>query len=197
MLDCILPRQDTPPLNSLYWQPRIHLAIFVHRVEGLDPGLYVFARTAGGEKILRENMSAQFDWIKPASTPKHLMLFQLATGDARDAARVISCHQDIAADSAFSLGMLAEFDNTIENKSWQYRQLFWEAGMIGQILYLEAEAANVRATGIGCFFDDLMHEMLGIENTSLQSLYHFTVGSALTDERIVTEPAHQHLQGHA
>jgi len=26
--------------------------------------------------------------------------------------------------------------------------------MIGQVLYLEAEAQGVRATGIGCFFDD-------------------------------------------
>ncbi len=33
--------------------------------------------------------------------------------------------------------------------------LHWETGMIGQVLYLQAEAAGVRATGIGCYFDDV------------------------------------------
>lgn len=193
MLDSVLPRPDILPFDSLHYAPRIHLALFVHRVEGLESGLYVLARSANGEKILRENLSAEFDWIKPATTPDYLALYQLASGNSQNAARVISCHQDIAADSAFSLGMLAEFDSNIQNKPWQYRQLFWETGMIGQTLYLEAEAANVRATGIGCYFDDTMHEMLGIENTALQSMYHFTIGTAITDERLVTEPPYNHL----
>lgn len=194
LLDCLLPRDDTPPLDSLHWPPRIHLAIFIHRVAGLAPGLYVLARSMNGENILRENLNAQFDWIKPDTAPEHLWFYQLATGNSESAARVINCHQNIAADSAFSLGMLAEFDNAIVDKPWQYRQLFWEAGMIGQILYLEAEAAGVRATGIGCYFDDSLHEMLGIESLALQSMYHFTVGTAIMDERIMTEPAYAHLK---
>ena len=194
MLDSILPRQNTPPFDSLHHAPRIHLALFIHRVEGMEPGCYILARSATGEKSLRENVSAEFDWIKPATTPDHLALYQLVIGNSQNAARAISCHQDIAADSAFSLGMLAEFDSNIQDKHWRYRQLFWEAGMLGQTLYLEAEAADVRATGIGCYFDDTMHEILGIENTALQSMYHFTVGTAITDERIATEPAYQHLK---
>ena len=51
--------------------------------------------------------------------------------------------------------------------------------MLGQVLYLEAEAAGVRSTGIGCFFDDEMHALLGIHDYSWQSLYHFTVGGAI------------------
>ena len=194
MLDCVLPRPNIHPFDSLHFAPRIHLALFVHRVEGLESGLYILARSARGEKILRENLSPDFDWIKPDTAPDHMAWYQLATGNSQNAARVISCHQDIAADSAFSLGMLAEFDSNIQHKPWQYRQLFWEAGMIGQTLYLEAEAANARATGIGCYFDDTMHEILGIENTALQSMYHFTVGTAITDERLVTEPAYKHLK---
>ncbi len=194
MLDSVLPRHNTPPFDSLHNAPRIHLSLFVHRVEGMEPGVYILARSTNGEKILRENLSAEFDWIKPATTPDHLALYQLVTGNSQNAARAISCHQDIAADSAFSLGMLAEFDSNIQDKPWQYRQLFWEAGMIGQTLYLEAEAADVRATGIGCYFDDTMHEILGIENTALQSMYHFTVGTAITDERLGTEPPYKHLK---
>jgi hypothetical protein len=65
--------------------------------------------------------------------------------------------------------------------------------MLGQVLYLEAEAAGVRGTGIGCYFDDPFHQLLGISGTALQSLYHFTVGGALTDERLVTTPPYSHL----
>ena len=35
--------------------------------------------------------------------------------------------------------------------------------MIGKVLYLEAEATGVRATGIGCFFDDPVQSGNGIQ----------------------------------
>ena len=84
--------------------------------------------------------------------------------------------------------MLAEFEEPLSNAPWRYRQLFWEAGMIGQVLYLEAEAAGIRGTGIGCYFDDVCHELLGLEGNTFQSLYHFTVGTPLVDERIASYP---------
>ena len=42
--------------------------------------------------------------------------------------------------------------------------------MIGQVLYLAAEASSIRGTGIGCFFDDAGHEILGFEDSRYQSL---------------------------
>ena len=74
-----------------------------------------------------------------------------------------------------------------------YRHLHWEAGAIGQVLYLEAEAAARRATGIGCFFDDAVHELLGLRDRSLATLYHFTVGGPLDDDRLRTIDAYHHL----
>jgi hypothetical protein len=64
--------------------------------------------------------------------------------------------------------------------------------MIGQILYLEAEAAGVRATGIGCFFDDPTHHLLGIVDHGSQSLYHFTVGGPVEDSRLQHREAYFH-----
>jgi hypothetical protein len=58
------------------------------------------------------------------------------------------------------------------------------------MLYLEAEAAGLRGTGIGCFFDDEVHRVLGIEDHSWQSLYHFTVGAAVDDDRLQTTKAY-------
>src|SRR3989338_3532668 len=61
---------------------------------------------------------------------------------------------------------------------------FWETGMIGQVLYLEAEAHGVRGTGIGCFLDDPVHEILGLKDHTFQSLYHFTIGGPVEDARL-------------
>lgn len=63
--------------------------------------------------------------------------------------------QDIASDGCFSLGMVARFEPALREKgSWMYPRLFWETGVIGQVLYLEAHAVGISATGIGCYFDD-------------------------------------------
>ena len=88
---------------------------------------------------------------------------------------------------AFSLAMIGEYQEALFTYgAWFYRRLFWEAGLIGQVLYLEAEAAGVRATGIGCYFDDPVHDTFGIGDLAYQSLYHFTVGGAVEDLRLTT-----------
>ena len=194
MLDMTLPRCAIPPWDAIGWAPRVHLAMFVHRVDGLAPGLYLFLRNLHSEEMLRAELSAQFEWSRVEGCPVHLSLYRLVTADAHNAARTLSCHQDIAADGAFSLGMLAEYEISLAGAPWVYRQLFWEAGILGQVLYLEAEAAGVRGTGIGCYFDDAVHEVLGIKGQGLQSLYHFTVGAALADTRLQTLPAYAHLE---
>ena len=106
----------------------------------------------------------------------------------------VSCHQDIAGDSAFSFGMVAEFEGALrERGAWWYPRFFWEAGLLGQIMYLEAEAAGMRATGIGCFFDDPVHEIVGIQSLAMQSLYHFTIGGPVEDQRLQMLPPYGHL----
>ncbi len=46
--------------------------------------------------------------------------------------------------------MLGEFRDSLANDGpWFYRALHWEAGLVGQTLYLESEAEGVRSTGIG------------------------------------------------
>jgi len=72
------------------------------------------------------------------------------------------------------------------------RELFWGNRLLGKSLYLEAEAAGVRATGIGCFFDDAVHRLLGLDGLAWQSLYHFTVGGPVEDRRVQTWPPYAH-----
>jgi hypothetical protein len=90
--------------------------------------------------------------------------------------------------------MLAEYQaRLVAEGAWFYRRLYWEAGAVGQALYLEAEAAGVRATGIGCFFDDPVHEVFGLTGLAFQSIYHFTVGGYVDDPRLTTLPPYEHL----
>ena len=135
-------------------------------------------------------MQEQFVWTTPEGCPKDLPLYLLEDGNAQKIATQVSCWQEIAGDSAFSLGMIAEFDSALDTHGpWFYKRLFWEAGLIGQVLYLEAEAAGIRSTGIGCFFDDPVHRVLGFfPHTTFQSLYHFTAGGPVEDTRLTTLP---------
>lgn len=193
MLDALLPRPNAPPLDAWSLPPRVHPLLFAHRIEGVSPGLYLLARTAEVLPKLRGALHGEWEWSQVESAPEHLPLYRLTMGDARNAARVISCHQDIAADSCFAVGFLTEFAGPLQGNPWAYRELFWETGLLGQILYLEAEAAGIRATGIGCFFDDAMHQLLGLDGLAWQSLYHFTVGGPVEDRRVQSLPPYAHL----
>jgi|WetSurMetagenome_2_1015567.scaffolds.fasta_scaffold02393_11 SagB-type dehydrogenase family enzyme len=193
ILDACLPRGGAPPVDALPWLPRVHFVLFVHRVEGLEPGLYLLARSEEGEEALRERMEAGWAWSPVEGCPPHLRLRLLLAEDFSQASRIASCHQDIAADSAFSLGMLAEFEGALSEGPWAYRQLFWEAGALGQALYMESEAWGFRGTGIGCYFDDEVHRLLGFRDETFQSVYHFTVGTPLEDPRVTTLPPYAHL----
>jgi SagB-type dehydrogenase family enzyme len=175
------------PWDAIAWEPRIHLALFVHRVDGLDPGLYVLVRDLAKVAKLKGAMHQHFDWSRPPGCPADLPLHRLESGDARQLATQVSCSQDIAGDGVFSLGMIAEYrDALFTHGPWFYRSLFWEAGLIGQVLYLEAEAAGIGATGIGCFFDDPVHQVFGFSDLEFQSLYHFTIGGPVEDRRLTT-----------
>jgi SagB-type dehydrogenase family enzyme len=193
MLARVMPRVELSfsrrpmPWDTLAWQPTVHLGLFVHRVDGIEPGLYLLVRDPGKMDSLKRAMHQQFAWTPPAGCPAHFPLRLLEAGNAQRLAMQLSCHQAIAGDGAFSLAMIAEYQEALfTHGPWFYRRLFWETGLIGQVLYLEAEAAGVRATGIGCFFDDPVHRVFGLEGLAFQSLYHFTVGGAVDDPRLTT-----------
>jgi SagB-type dehydrogenase family enzyme len=192
ILDTTLPRASTPPFDAWPFAARLHLILFVHRVTGLEPGLYLWLRSRSDADELRQSFREELKWETVADSAP---LDHLGRGDLRDFARTLSCDQGIAADGAFSLGMLARFDPTLrERGAAAYRELFWEAGIIGQTLYLAAEAAGVRGTGIGCYFDDVLHRALGLNGHNWQSLYHFTIGAPIEDPRLRTFPPYAQVE---
>jgi len=99
-------------------------------------------------------------------------------GDFSTASKFINCNQDLGKDSAFTINMVARIDDN------EYKQSMIEAGMIGQVLYLEAEAKGIRGCGIGCFFDDLITKEI-LNDKSAIALCGFSIGAPLVDERII------------
>ena len=156
--DYLIP--ESPPLIIPY--------LYIHRVEGVERGLYCLDRT--NQKLLL-----------------------LSRGDMQHVAKELSLNQNIASDSAFAISFISNFDyalNTYGNRG--YRYIHYEAGFLGQALYLGATAAGFDATGIGAFIDDEVHTFLKTP-AEQQVVYHFTVGKRLDDPRISTLPAYDSI----
>jgi len=192
LLDRTLPRQGHAPFDVGLEAPAVHLLLFVHRVQEMAPGIYFLFRNQEDIQEIQALSRSDFSWDR---VEKNLPLFLLQQGNYRQTAMMISCHQEIAGLSCFSLGMIAKFRDILQKQPYRYRHLFWESGMIGQVLYLEAEAQEIRGTGIGCFFDDAVHELMGFADNRYQSLYHFTIGRPVQDSRLTTYPPYHHLEG--
>jgi len=184
-----IPEACPLPFQTLPWEPNVHLGLFVHRVDDLPKGLYFLLRNKSHLQDLKAKFNHDFLWEKPAGCPTELDLFLLDQGDFMRTAASVSCGQAIASDGCFSLAMISAFEGPLKKySSWFYPRLYWECGAIGQVLYLQAEVSGIRSTGIGCFFDDPVHQIFGIQDMSYQSLYHFTVGGPVEDTRLTTLP---------
>jgi SagB-type dehydrogenase family enzyme len=186
-----------PPWDAIDWSPQVHLVVFVHRVEGMVPGIYAYLRDDTVQAEWKAAMRAEFLWehLTDPNDPNvpnvPSGLYLLVPLDSRRMANRVSCDQEIAADGFFSLAMIARLEASLrERGEWFYRRLFWECGLIGQVLYLEAEAVGARSTGIGCFYDDPVHDMLGLAGHAWQSLYHFSMGAPVEDARLTSEPGY-------
>jgi SagB-type dehydrogenase family enzyme len=143
------------------WNGRfIELRAFIHRVEGIPPGLY------------RCHL--------PSRT-----LSLLKAGDQRLAAAALSLGQDLAANSCVTFSMAARLRRAAGaygNRA--YRYCHWEAGAIGQRFHLASEALGFNSTGIGAFYDFDVHRATGLEDGEEFTLYHFACGYAVPDPRL-------------
>ena len=155
-------------------------------VADIESGLYILIRNEKHKEQLQSLFKETFLWEKIDTEAGNL--YKLETGDFKFLAKAISCNQDIASNGAFTLGMLAEFSNQLEKHgASRYKQLYWDCGAIGQQLYLEATSLKLSATGIGCFLDDILHGTIGLKTNHFQTLYHFTIGRGLVDNRLSTK----------
>jgi SagB-type dehydrogenase family enzyme len=138
----------------------VHLYLYVHRVEGLARGVYRY-------------------W------PEHAELEKIREGDQRLVAASLSLGQDLAGNACLAFSMIGDFENAARLFGDRgYRYVHFEAGAIGQRMYLASEALGLRATGIGAFFDEQVNQYLGLSRELGQVVYHFAIGYAVSDPRL-------------
>jgi SagB-type dehydrogenase family enzyme len=138
----------------------VHLYLYVHRVEGLAQGVYRF-------------------W------PEHAELEKIKAGDQRLVAATLSLGQDLAGNACVAFSMIGDFENAASRYGDRgYRYVHFEAGAIGQRMYLAAEALGLGATGIGAFFDEEVNRYLGLSPELGQVVYHFAIGYPVADPRL-------------
>jgi SagB-type dehydrogenase family enzyme len=138
----------------------VQLYLYVHRVDGLDRGVYRY-------------------W------PEHIGLERIRSGDQRVAAAGLSLGQDLAGNACVAFSMIADLDRAVRSYGDRgYRYVHFEAGAIGQRLYLAAESLGLGATGIGAFFDDQVHGYLNLVPEQGQVVYHFAIGYPVHDPRV-------------
>lgn len=191
MLQRTLP-ENNPIFNSLAFGSFTHLLLFVNRVKDLLPGLYIFLRKPEEKERFKAAIRPDFLWEKPKNCPADLEFYLLMEETLHSFAAQLSCAQRKAADACFTACMLSEFKEPLNRfGAWIYPYLFWECGILGQLLYLEAEAYGLRGCGIGCFFDDPLHDAIGLKGLEFQDLYHFAVGYSLPEIGIITLPAYE------
>jgi SagB-type dehydrogenase family enzyme len=138
----------------------IQLYLYVHRVDGLEPGVYRF-------------------W------PVQSELELVKTGDQRVAAAGLSLGQDLAGNACVAFSMIGDLDRAARAHGDRgYRYVIFEAGAIGHRLYLAAEALGLGATGIGAFYDEEVHRYLHVTPERGQVVYHFAIGYPVPDPRL-------------
>jgi SagB-type dehydrogenase family enzyme len=139
----------------------IQLYLYAHRIRGLEPGVYRY-------------------W------PEHAELERIRSGDQRVAAAGLSLGQDLAGNACVAFSMVADLDRATRSHGDRgYRYVHFEAGALGQRLYLAAEALGLGATGIGAFFDDEVNRYLHLGSGERQVVYHFAIGYPVPDPRVV------------
>ena len=183
------------------WRPAVQPFLFVHRVEGITPGVYLLCRGSSCDDLRpRVDPRGGHAWQLVGAAPADVPLVMLRSGDVCDAARLGSCVQDIASESAFAVAFLAEHSVALKKYGpWWYKRAHWEACALGGALYLAAGAAGnstgeLQATGIGCFFAPWVQAFLEVDAPDWADVYHFTLGWPHEDRRVdVTGDPYSHV----
>ena len=138
-----------PSSGALY---PLEIYPIVHRVEGLEPGLYHHAI-----------QHHRLELVKP--------------GDLRQPLVQAGLNQDFLGEAHVCFVVSGIFQRT----RWKYhertyRYVLTEVGHLGQNLYLAATALELGACCIGAFFDDPLNQLLEIDGEGEAALYLVTVG---------------------
>ncbi len=146
-------RRAAPSSGALY---PIELYPVVHRVDGVEPGVYHYA--------YREHA-----------------LEQVRAGDFRGLVVEQGIAQEFLGECGvvlFVTMILQRMRPKYQDRSYRYGLL--EAGHVGENAYLAATSMGLGACGIGAFMDDAINEMLGVDGVEEAAVYMLAAGKVPT-----------------
>ena len=142
-------RRTAPSSGALY---PIEVYPVVHRVEGIQSGVYHYA--------YREHA-----------------LERVRAGDFRTHVVEQGIHQDFLGECGvvlFLTMIMQRMRPKYQDRSYRYGLL--EAGHLGENAYLAATSMGLGACGIGAFMDDAINQMLGVDGVEEAAVYMVAAG---------------------
>ena len=142
-------RRTAPSSGALY---PIEVYAVVHRVEGIDPGVYHYA--------YREHA-----------------LERVRAGDFRQPVVDQGIAQEFLGECGvvlFLTMILQRMRPKYQDRSYRYGLL--EAGHLGENAYLAATSMGLGACGVGAFMDDAINDMLGVDGVEEAAVYMLAAG---------------------
>jgi SagB-type dehydrogenase family enzyme len=142
-------RRTAPSSGALY---PIEVYAVIHRVDGIDPGVYHYA--------YREHA-----------------LEQVRAGDFRSNVVDQAIAQEFLGECGvvlFLTMIMQRMRPKYQDRSYRYGLL--EAGHLGENAYLAATSMGLGACGVGAFMDDAINEMLGVDGVEEAAVYMLAAG---------------------
>lgn len=127
--------------------------LYIQNVEGLSPGLYRYLAF------------------------EHALLPMKTAAEVGDAFRLAFNSRNMAGNNAVTF----MWDAVVERMTYRfgaraYRYLFLDAGHVCQNLYLAAQTVKIGVCGIGEFYEDRLHQVLGLDGQKEFIVYAASVG---------------------
>ncbi|MCE4603157.1 MAG: SagB/ThcOx family dehydrogenase [Desulfurococcales archaeon] len=130
------PKRAYPSSGAL--QP-VEVYASVHRISGLEPGLYHYNPRLHGLELLRR-------------------------GDYSRVLASIALDQDHVSSAPLVLILTAVYSRTLQKYGQRsYRYVHWDTGFAGENIYLACEGLGLATVAVGAFYDEEICQLLNID----------------------------------
>ncbi|NOX38187.1 MAG: SagB/ThcOx family dehydrogenase [Calditrichaeota bacterium] len=144
------PLRSVPSAGALY---PFEIYVIVHRVTGLQPGVYHYAVRQHALEVVK-------------------------LGDFRRRITHAGLEQDMLGEASVVFVLAAIFDRTRSKYGERgFRYVYMEAGHISQNIYLQAVSLKLGSVCIGAFLDDKVNELIGVDGRKEAAIYLHAVGT--------------------
>ncbi|MEB3862145.1 MAG: SagB/ThcOx family dehydrogenase [Desulfurococcales archaeon] len=130
------PKRAYPSSGAL--QP-VEVYASIHRVDGVEPGIYHYNPRVHGLELLRP-------------------------GDYSRTLASIALDQDHVSSAPLVMILTAVYSRTLQKYGQRsYRYVHWDTGFAGENVYLACEGLGLATVAVGAFYDEEICSLLGID----------------------------------